>query len=213
VRDQHNQYHVVTREGSKTFYYAVLYGAQEKKCGENILAICTAALKLGVAWPWEKFFGDSKDPAGDKLLWPVGEVARRNFLDGIPGLGTLLEILEGQVVAHKAIKGLDGRIVPIRSPHSALNFLVQSAGAIICKRWLVEAFDECVARGWKHGWDGDFVFVLWVHDEIQVACRKGLENEIGEILVKQAKAAGIHYKLRVPLDSKYSVGQSWADTH
>ena len=36
------------------------------------------------------------------------------------------------------IKGLDGRLVPVRSKHAALNTLLQSAGAIICKQWVVE---------------------------------------------------------------------------
>jgi DNA polymerase I-like protein with 3'-5' exonuclease and polymerase domains len=212
-RDKENPFHKVAREGSKTFYYALIYGAQENKCGENILDICLAADKLGVRWPYEKFFGDSKDPKKDKLLWPVGDVARRRFLANIPGFGKLLEKVEGQATDFRAIKGLDGRVIPIRSIHSALNFLIQSSGAILCKRWGVDAYDEMLARGWKHGWDGDFVFCLWVHDEYVVACRPGIADDVGEILVKHARRVGDIYKYRVALDSKYSIGRTWKDIH
>jgi len=91
--------------------------------------------------------------------------------------------------------------------------MIQSCGAILCKRWVVDAVFDLLSQGLKHGWDGDFVVCLWVHDEIQVACRKGLAKKVGEVLVKHAKAAGYPYGFRVPLHSSYSVGRSWADTH
>lgn len=62
------------------------------------------------------------------------------------------------------IIGLDGRPVYVRSPHSALNTLLQSAGALVCKAWVVET--ERMLReeeGFKHGWDGDFALMAWVH--------------------------------------------------
>lgn len=212
VRDKENPLHKVYREGSKTFYYALIYGAQENKCGENILDICLSAAKLGETGPYQTFFGQSSDPKKDKLLWREGDVARRKFLQNIPGFETLLEKVEKQATQFKAVKGLDGRVIYLRSVHSALNFLIQSSGAILCKRWGCDAFDEMSAK-WKHGWDGDFVFCLWVHDEWLVACRPEIATEVGEILVKHARAVGPIYKYRVDLDSKYSIGRTWADVH
>jgi DNA polymerase I-like protein with 3'-5' exonuclease and polymerase domains len=55
--------------------------------------------------------------------------------------------------------------------------------------------------------------VLWVHDEVQLCVREGLEEEIGNIIVACAKKAGEPYGLRVPLDSKAVVGDTWEDTH
>jgi DNA polymerase I len=211
IRDKHNQFHVICREGSKRFYYAFVYGAREGKCGEIILAVCLDALKAGFPELLDDFF-DGKHPSKDKQR-AIGGKARVKFMDGIPGMEKLQEAVADQVSKFNAVRGLDGRVIPCRSPHSALNFLIQSAGAIICKRWLVDAYKELLARGYKHGWDGDFVFCLWVHDEIQVACRHGLGDEIGQVLVEKAKAAGVQYGFRIPLDSKYDIGRSWADTH
>jgi DNA polymerase I len=142
----------------------------------------------------------------------VGRRARENFLKKTPGLEALKDRLNQQVETHGWVRGLDTRKVPIRSGHSALNFMIQSAGAIICKRWVCDAFAHLCSK-FKHGWDGDFVVVLWVHDEIQVACRKDIAEEVGEALVRFAKTAGDPYGFRIPLDSKYSVGRTWADTH
>ena len=61
------------------------------------------------------------------------------------------------------LKGLDGRLLHVRSTHAALNTLLQSAGALVCKKWLVILEEELKARGLKHGWDGDYAFSAWVH--------------------------------------------------
>lgn len=211
VRDKHNQLHVVLREGSKRFYYAFLYGAWDLECGNIILDTCNDARKAGFPGPYEQYFGAIDNPE-EYLLRKVGGTARDRFLKRTPGMQQLLEKLETQVEQYGWLPGLDGRRIPVRSSHSALNFLVQSCGAILCKRWVVDAITELLTK-FKHGWDGDFVLCLWVHDEIQVACRAGLEEEIGAIIVKHAKAAGGTYGFRVPLHSSYSVGRSWADTH
>ena len=63
------------------------------------------------------------------------------------------------------LPGLDGRRVPVRAQYSALNYIVTSAEAIICKRWLANVHDELYAR-FRYGWDGDVVIVLWIHDEL-----------------------------------------------
>lgn len=116
----------------------------------------------------------------------------------------------------KRLIGLDGRIIPIRSDHSALNFLIQSAGAIVCKEWVSSAFEQLEAQygyNWDDPWSGDFVFVTWTHDEIQACVREGLEKPIGDVIVECARRAGDPYGFRVPLDSKWIVGDSWKDTH
>jgi DNA polymerase family A len=98
----------------------------------------------------------------------------------------------------------------VRSLHSTLNFIVTSAEAIVCKRWLVQVYDELCAR-FRYGWDGDVVIPLWIHDEIACCCRSEIASEVGEIMVRHAKAAGEFYGLRVPLDADFKVGRNWAN--
>ena len=59
------------------------------------------------------------------------------------------------------IKGLDGRRLQIRSEHAALNTLLQGAGAIVCKQWLVQISEKVRNSGL------DAKLVASVHDEYQ----------------------------------------------
>lgn len=71
----------------------------------------------------------------------------------------------GKIIKWKRhyLKGLDGRRLHVRSLHSALNLLLQSAGALICKKWIVRTEERLLELGLKHGWDGDFCYMAWVH--------------------------------------------------
>jgi putative DNA primase/helicase len=99
--------------------------------------------------------------------------------------------------------------IPCRAQYTALNYALTSIEAIVCKRWLVNVYDELCAR-FCYGWDGDVVIPLWIHDEIACCCRPEIADQVGEILVRHAKEAGEHFKLQVPLAAEYKVGKSWA---
>jgi DNA polymerase-1 len=156
--------------------------------------------------------------AGDEKIGKIvggtkahGKKLKDTFLKAIPAIAKLREHVK--VASAKGyLKALDGRHVPIKSDHAALNYLLQGAGAILCKQWLADFYTEACQR-WTWGYHGDFVIVGWIHDELQVACRKGLEEDIGRLLVTTAKSAGAPYGFKVPLDSKYSIGTSWKETH
>jgi DNA polymerase-1 len=217
-RDKHNALHTVVREdGSKRFIYAYIYGCGDEMAGSIIYeALLNARRTCGQAGEdiYAKFFGSGS--VGEKSLRKVGRTVRTAFLTRIDGFGKLQSKLSEQIGKRGRVIGLDGRIIPIRSDHSALNFMIQSAGAIVCKEWVASAFEECERRygyNWDDPWSGDFVFVLWVHDEVQLCVREGLEEEIGNIIVEAARKAGDPFGFRVPLDSEATVGDTWEDTH
>lgn len=218
-RDKHNQLHTVVREdGAKRGIYAIIYGAGDLMVGSILYeALLNARRTCGDegAALYAKFFGGEGVP-GEKQLRRAGRTALDGLLANINGYKKLKAKLADQVERKKRVVGLDGRYIPIRSDHSALNFMIQSAGAIICKRWVADAFDECCRRfkyDWDNPWNGDFVFCLWVHDEVQVWVREGIEKEIGNILEETARTAGLPYGFRVRLDGEASVGANWAETH
>lgn len=172
-----------TRDMAKTFIYALLYGAGDAKIG----------LIVG---------GSAKH----------GQRLKKQFFKGLPAYKKLRERVD--IACRKGyLQALDGRRLSIRSAHAALNTLLQGAGAILCKQWLADFYDEMDKAGYKFGYDGDYVIVGWIHDEIQVACKAELVEVVGETLVRCAKAAGDPFNFRIPLDSSYSSGLTWADTH
>ena len=183
------------RSQAKVFIYAWLYGAGDAKIGRIIK-------------------GDAAD----------GKAIKRKFLKATPAIkclrdavqNTLVETERGKVVRWKRhyLRGLDGRILHVRSPHSALNLLLQSAGAIICKQWIVLTEQMLYEQGLRHGWDGDYAFMAWIHDEFQCACRT---KEIAELVVSTAQAAMRKTQeilgFRMQLDTEGKIGKNWADCH
>lgn len=188
-----------TRDNAKTFIYGFLYGAGAAKIGQIVN-------------------GTAKE----------GKVLIKNFLEKMPAITALRDAIQNSLVEsstwvggtqkvkwkRKYIKGLDGRKVNIRSPHAALNSVLQSAGAVICKKWIVETERLLLEKGYKHGWDGDFAYMAWVHDEIQVAART---QSIAEDIVKLAQEAmrntGSIFRFRCQLDTDSKIGANWADCH
>ena len=133
-----------------------------------------------------------------------GKRLRGSFLNNLPSLANLKDRVE-RASQRGYLKGLDDRKVTIRSPHSALNTLLQSAGAIIMKKALV-LFKESIK-------DMDAHFVANVHDEWQVEVKKEIAEEVGQRGVQAIVDAGIYFNLRCPLDGEYKIGDNWSETH
>ena len=175
---------LATRPQAKTFIYGFLYGAGNEKIGQ----IIGKGAKEG------------------------GQIKKR-FLAKTPALKKLTEALNNKLDnqrGEKFINGLDGRLIPIRHPHAALNTLLQSAGAIICKKWYATVESMIRAKGYTNE---EVTIVAFVHDEVQILVKKGLEDEIGEITKAAIKETERAYNFKCPLDSEFQVGTSWAETH
>ena len=190
-----------TRNQAKTFIYAYLYGAGDYKIG--------------------KIIGGT---AGQ------GKQIKKKFNKAIPAIAKLRQAVENALVYPIDFKstygkpkvtwkrhflyGLDRRKLHVRSPHSALNLLLQSAGALICKKWIVTTEERLLARGLRHGWDGDFALMAWIHDEQQIACRT---EEIAKIVCEEAQQAmrdtQEYFKFHVQLDTEGIIGHNWFDCH
>jgi len=165
-----------SRDNAKRFYYCFLYGGSVKKIAEVI----------------------------NKPFKEAGKIKKR-FLNNLPALAKLIEGVQS-AAERGFIKGLDKREIKVRNSYSALNTLLQSAGAILCKKWLVEFNKE--VKKFKNAQQ-----VVWVHDEIQVECEEQDAEDIGKIAVECIKRAGEHYQLRVPLTGEYKISTNWSGTH
>jgi DNA polymerase I-like protein with 3'-5' exonuclease and polymerase domains len=166
-----------TRDQAKTFIYAFLYGAGDVKIGQVV-------------------------GGGAKR----GRELKKNFLDNTPALKKLREKVRKS--SKKGwVLGLDGRKLHIRSEHSALNTLLQSAGAVIMKKALVLL--DTYATQYKI----DYKFVLNVHDEFQCEVREDQADFFGGLAVGSIVQAGEAFNLNCPLDGQYKVGRTWQQTH
>ena len=166
-----------SRDKAKTFIYALMYGAGDEKLGSVV-------------------GGTTED----------GKRARQYFFDNKPSFKSLRDRVQ-RASAKGYLKGLDGRKLYIRNAHSALNTLLQGAGAIIMKQGLV-MLDNVLKLNAV-----EYKFVANIHDEWQIEVPKDKADFIGEFAVKSIVKAGEHFKLRCPLDGEYKIGDNWSETH
>lgn len=146
----------------------------------------------------------SKKDQGTKL--------KARFLKGLPKLKKLLERVASTVEARgmsgtATLKGLDGRRVRVRSPHAALNTLLQSCGAIVMKMWLVVVMREVKKRGL------DVLLVGSIHDEGQFSVVNQDVTEFMEIAEAAFPVVSEHFKFRCPLAGEAKMGDDWSQTH
>ena len=167
-----------TRNQAKTFIYAFLYGAGAAKIGSVV-------------------GGSAKE--GQRLI--------DSFLQNTPKLKALREKVARIFAKEAKLPGLDGRKLLVRSEHSALNTLLQGAGAIVMKEALVILTKRLTK---EKIW---FKFVANVHDEIQTECRIEDAEKIGRYGVEAIEQAGKSFNMNCPLTGEYKIGTTWKHTH
>lgn len=168
---------LATRDEAKTFIYAFLYGAGSEKIGKIV-------------------GGNARD--GQKLI--------ESFLSNTPALKTLRNNVS-KYASKGFVPGLDGRKIWVRSEHSAVNSLLQGAGAIVMKQALV-LLDEALRK--KKIWYG---FCVNVHDEWQIETKEKDGELVGQLAVQSIQEAGVLLGLRCPVSGEFNTGKTWRDTH
>jgi len=107
--------------------------------------------------------------------------------------------------------GIDGRRLPIRSLHSALNQLLQSTGAITVKKATTILYNDMTSKGLEFG--KDYGFVAHVHDEVQALVRPEYVNLYKDLAIDSFRKAGEYFNLKCPMTGEARVGQNWMETH
>ncbi len=177
-----------TRDNAKTFIYAFLYGAGDEKIGSIVEPDST--------------------PARQKQ---IGKALKKKFLKQTPALKSLRDMVIARAEANGYLIGLDGRRLHVRSSHSALNTLLQSAGALISKVATILAYEKLSTCGYVFG--KDYAFVAHIHDEIQCECLPSIAEEVGQTIVEAMRDTGKFFEFRCPIDGEYKIGSNWMETH
>lgn len=175
-----------TRDTAKTFMYAFIYGAGDSKLGSILVPLGT--------------LGEQK---------AAGRHLRSLFLSNIKGLGSLLSDIKRAFKRRGYLIGLDGRKLVPRGDHSAPNTLIQSCGAVICKKWVVDTWDMIEKDGlWEVCYPA-----LQVHDEQQIYAPDDNAEQVRDISIAAVRTAEKYFNMRCPLDAKGNIGNNWYETH
>lgn len=174
-----NQAGLDKRDDAKTFFYALIYGAGNQKIG-TIINKGTSA----------------------------GAALKKRFLDNMPALKKLIANCEFQVAQKNSVTLLDGREVPCRSKHSALNVQIQGDGAVVMKYalcYLIQLLDK--------RYPDQYALMATVHDEWQLECLPSIADDVGLLGISAIKKAGEKLGCVTPMDGEYRVGKDWSDCH
>jgi DNA polymerase-1 len=197
--DETGELRGLLRNYTKTWFYAYVYGARDTKLSSILTDLDNEARKLGISYSGVR----------------GGERSRLNFGQRIPALETLRADVGYKAKSQGAIKAIDGRRIPCgAAAYKALNYACQSAGAIICKEWVASSYEALLEKGLTHGFHGDFSYLGWIHDELQVAFRKGTDIERWKDTIRDCgRRSGESFGFKVPLEIECKEGKTWAETH
>jgi DNA polymerase I-like protein with 3'-5' exonuclease and polymerase domains len=170
----------VDREwGAKTSWYAWLYGAYPPKLGSIV-----------------------KGPPSD------GDIVIKTFFKNVPGLKGLINDVQAEWSGRNGLlRCIDGGFVRCGSINAALNYKIQSLGAIVMKLAAILLDQKARAEGlW-------FRFVGNIHDEFQMETKDSDGIRLGELAVSCITEAAKQLKFKETLLGSYKIGQNWSQTH
>ena len=172
-----------TRKAGKGVTYCLIYGGGNSKLG------LTA--------------GASKGKAASK-----GKEIRNKIMADLTGFADLTKAIQERAAATDTLRGLDGRPIRLQNKHhAALNYLLQSAGAVICKQWVIRSYELLDEAGI------DYWPLAFVHDEMQISVPPSHAQQAGELITYAMKDVERSVKFRCALDSEFKVGANWSECH
>jgi DNA polymerase I len=171
------------RNSAKRLFFGFMYGAGDGKIGQIVY--------------------DDQPYKGSKVA--VGKSTRKKLSEGIKGLDTLVSRVRQAATTRGYLKGLLGQRLVTPSAHSALNTLIQGAGATVMKQAL-SIFDE---RAPQDGW----AYCANIHDEVQIEAHPDVVNFVAETMCVAIRDAGHRLELNCLMDGSFNIGNNWSETH
>ena len=181
---------VPTRDIAKTTIYGTLYGGGDARIGQIVS-------------------GTAKD----------GKRIKDNFKKNVPAYKQLIDGVARSVKKNGHVKALDGNPYFIRSTHSALNQLLQGAGSLVCKQWLIETDNE-LSKRYTNSWTAmhtddeiQYEYTANVHDEFTNEVDEEIAKDVAKITEGCCQKAGEYFNLRIRLDGEAKIDRNWYGIH
>jgi DNA polymerase I-like protein with 3'-5' exonuclease and polymerase domains len=137
-----------------------------------------------------------------------GEKIIEVFFKNVPGLKQLIDNTRKEWRNNNGlIKTIDGGFVRCPSEGAALNYRIQSLGAIVMKLAAILLYKKAKEVGlW-------FRFLGNIHDEWQMEVKTEDAEKLGKLAVSCITKAAEELGFNVPLTGEFKIGQSWDQTH
>jgi len=105
------------------------------------------------------------------------------------------------------LKAIDGRVLRVRSPHAAVNTLIQGSSAVLMKKWFLYV-DYLLEQ---HGVDAGIVAM--VHDELVLESHQDAVDTTTACVKLALENVVSKFDLTCPLDCDIKVGNNWSEIH
>lgn len=165
----------VSRDDAKTAIFALVYGCGDAKFGSIV--------------------GGGAEQ---------GKRMRTSYFERFPQVRHLMERCMTDARTRGHLRLLDGRDVPVRAEHSALNLLIQGSGqCVMTLAW--DLVQERMPPGAG--------FVLEVHDEAEIEAPIESAEEVARLMEWSIAEAGRLLGVRCPMAGEARIGANWLEVH
>lgn len=181
---------LASRNLAKSFIYGFAYGAGAAKLGSIV------------------------DPTAEERQQAIlGNNLKNKFLKSLPALATIIEMCKEEATENGYVLSIDGRKTYVKSPHKALNCLLQSSGSIVVKKWITIIYEKLVKQYGAPSWNGLWTPLSYSHDDIIIAVRDEYVEEIQKIKLDSIKEAGVALGVTIRMDGESKIGTTWYEVH
>lgn len=164
---------------------------------------------------YARLYGSGMQNLADVSGLPVKVIKEKmaNLDKNMPALKSLDDAVKNTIRTKGYVTALDKRRIYCNSEHSALNYLLQSAGAIVAKMWMNYSVYEMSKLGYELG--KDYYQVAFIHDQYDwVYDPKQITHET---LYKASQDAldrvQEDLKIRIKLDCAACSGDDFSEVH
>lgn len=140
-----------------------------------------------------------------------GEQVKNTFLQNMVGINELIKDCQYQSKTTGYVKALDGRLLYSRSPHSALNLLLQGSAGVVAKQWMVNYHSIAADLGLVD--TVDYKQQAFIHDEYDCICKTDKAHILAQALEEGAAKVTTDFSTNIPIKADAKIGQDWYECH
>ena len=151
-------------------------------------------------------------PYTETLIYQTifGTQVSDEFLEKTQGLKDFIEDVKREA-EDGFITGINGQLLPVRSPHSSPNLLLQNGGAVFMKEYLVTIDKDFNDAGLVY--NDDYMYVANIHDAVNIEAKPEAVDTILPILTKGFEKASINLGMKYYVKGAPSGQNQWTQTN
>lgn len=220
IHEENSKLVGLTREDTKTVTYTFIYGGGPGLIGSRVGVEPGELNEMSEAREVKGYMSfmrkvDKKYETPPKMVRAEitkGSRTAKKFREGISGIKDLKKGITDIAKGRKYIKAIDGRKLVVRKVHAALNLLLQGAGAIVCKVWMVQVH-KVLKETYGMELGVHYNQMAWIHDELQFECHPKVAKFISQASQIAMRNTQEILGVRGDLDVDSKIGGNWAECH